>query len=72
VWISKYQKKVLTRRVALRVRALIRQMAMEHEITLLSGKAASNHIHVLVAYRPHLDVSPIVQWLKGISLRMVL
>jgi len=72
VWIPKYRKKVLTGDIAIRVRDLIRQIAMEHEITILSGKVACDHIHVLVAYRPHVDVSTIVQWLKGISSRVLL
>jgi putative transposase len=72
VWIPKYRKKVLTGDIAIRVRDLIRQIAMEHEISILSAKAACDHIHVLVAYRPHLDVSTIVQWLKGISSRILL
>ena len=48
VWIPKYRKKALVGPVALRVRDLTRQIAMEHEITILSGKVASDHIHVLV------------------------
>ena len=72
VWIPKYRKKVLTGEVAHRVRDLIRQIAMEHELTILSGKVAVDHIHVLVGYRPHVDVSMIVQWLKGISSRILL
>jgi putative transposase len=72
VWIPKYRKKVLTGEIAVRVRDLIRQIAMEHEIDILSGKVACDHIHVLVAYRPHVDVSTIVQWLKGISSRVLL
>jgi len=36
------------------------------------GEVASDHIHVLVAYRPQVDVSLIVQWLKGISSRILL
>ena len=72
VWIPKYRKKVLTGDIAIRVRDLIRQIAMEHEITILSGKVACDHIHVLVGYRPHVDVSMIVQWLKGISSRVLL
>jgi putative transposase len=72
VGIPKYGKKVLTGQVALRVRDLIRQIAMEHELAILSGKVTSDHIHVLVAYRPHGDVSRIVQWLKGISSRILL
>jgi putative transposase len=72
VWIPKYRKKVLTGQVALRVRDLIRQIPMEHEVGILSGKVASDHIHVLVAYRPHVDISRIVQWLKEISSRILL
>ena len=72
VWIPKYRKRVLTGEVAIRVRDLIRQIAQDHEISILSGKVASDHIHVLVGYRPHVDVSMIVQWLKGISSRILL
>ena len=72
VWVPKYRRQVLTGEVAVRVRDLIRQIAMEHELTIVSGKVASDHIHVLVSYRPHQDVSTIVQWLKGISSRILL
>jgi putative transposase len=70
VWIPKCRKKVLTGQVALRVRDVRGQIAMEHEISILSGKVASDDIHVLAAYRPHVDVSMIVEWLKGIRSRM--
>jgi putative transposase len=72
VWIPKYRKKVLVGPVALRVRDLLRQIAMEHEVHILSGKVARDHVHVLVSYRPHQDISTIVQWLKGISSRVLL
>ena len=72
IWVPKYRKKILVGEVALRVRDLLRQIAMEHELAILSGKVASDHIHVLVAYRPHVDVSMLVQWLKGISSRILL
>ena len=72
VWIPKYRKKVLEGDVALRVRDLLRQIAMEHELQILSGKVAKDHVHVLVAYRPHQDISTIMQWLKGISSRVLL
>ena len=72
VWVPKYRKKVLTGDVAIRVRDIIRQIAMEHELHILSGKIAADHIHVMVSYRPHQDISTIVQWLKGISSRVML
>jgi putative transposase len=72
VWIPKYRKKVLTGEVALRVRDVLRQIALEHELAILSGKVASDHIHILVGYKPHVDVSLMVQWLKRISSRVLL
>jgi putative transposase len=58
--------------VAIRVRDVIRQVAIKHELTKISGKIARDHVHVLVAYRPHQDVSTVVQWFKGISSRVLL
>ena len=72
VWVPKYRKKVLVGDVAVRVRDLLRQIAMEHEVQILSGKVSSDHIHMLVSYRPHQDISTIVQWMKGISSRVLL
>jgi putative transposase len=72
VWIPKYRKAVLTGPVAIRVRDLIRQIAMEHELEIVSGKVARDHVHVFLTYRPNQDVSQIMQWLKGISSRVLL
>ena len=72
VWIPKYRKRVLTGEIALRVRDLLRQIAMEHELEIISGKVARDHVQVFVSYRAHQDVSTIVQWLKGISSRVLL
>ena len=72
MWIPKYRKPVLTGEVAIRVRDLIRQIAAEHELEIVSGKVARDHVHVFVSYRPHQQVSQIMQWLKGISSRVLL
>jgi len=45
---------------------------MERELTILSGKVARGHVHLLIAHRPYQSVSQIVQWLKGISSRRYL
>ena len=71
VWLPKYRKPVLTGEVAVRVRDLIRQIAAEHEIEIISGKVARDHVHVFLTYRPNQDVSQIMQWLKGISSRVL-
>jgi len=72
VWIPKYRKKALVGPVAIRVRDVIRQIAIEHEFQIISGRVARDHVHVLVSYRPYQDVSSIAQWLKGISSRVLL
>jgi REP-associated tyrosine transposase len=72
VWLPKYRKPVLTGEVAVRVRDSIRQIAAEHELEIISGKVARDHVHVFVGYRPNQDVSQIMQWLKGISSRVLL
>jgi putative transposase len=71
VWLPKYRKPVLTGEVAVRVRDLIRQIAAEHELEIISGKVARDHVHVFLSYRPNQDVSRIMQCLKGISSRVL-
>ena len=41
----------------MRVRDLLRQIGMEHEVHILSGKVAKDHIHVFISYRPNQSVS---------------
>lgn len=72
VWIPKYRKKLITGDVAVRVRDVIRQIATEHDLLIVSGKLARDHVHVFLSYRPNQDISKIVQWLKGISSRVIL
>ena len=57
--------------MAIRVRDLNRQIAAEHELEIISGKVARDHVHVFLGYWPNQDVSQIMQWLKGISSRVL-
>ena len=57
VFVPKYRKAVLTGEVAMRVRDLLRQVAMEHELEIVSGKVARDHVHLFVSYRPNQQVS---------------
>ena len=56
----------------MRVRDLVRTIAAEHELEIIRGKVARDHVHVLISYRPTQRVSQIVQWLKGTSSRVLL
>jgi putative transposase len=72
IWVPKYRKRVMIGEVAIRARDIIRRIAMEHEIDIITGKMASDHVHLFIAYRPTQNISQIVQWLKGISSRLLL
>jgi putative transposase len=72
IWIPKYRKRVLTGQIAERTRDLLRQICMEHEVHIVSGKVAADHVHMFVSYRPQMAVAKLVQYLKGVSSRMLL
>jgi putative transposase len=61
IWIPKYRKRVLVGKVAERVRDVLRQVSMEHEIHIISGKVASDHVHMFISYRPQQAISKLVQ-----------
>jgi putative transposase len=63
---------VLIGPAAVRVRDLLRQIALEHEIVIFSGRVSSEHIHMFISYHPTQNINKIVQWLKRISSRMLL
>lgn len=72
VWIPKYRKRILIGQIAVRVRELLRQIAVENEIQIISGKVTVDHIHMFISYKPQQSVSKIVQLFKGTSSRLLM
>ena len=72
IWIPKYRKRVLTGKVSERARDLLRHICMEHEVHIISGKVASDHVHMFVSYKPQMPLSRLVQYIKGTSSRVLL
>uniref|UniRef100_UPI0030CA41FA IS200/IS605 family transposase n=1 Tax=Wolbachia endosymbiont (group A) of Longitarsus flavicornis TaxID=3066134 RepID=UPI0030CA41FA len=72
VWIPKYRKRILMGQIAVRTRELLRQVAMENEIQIISGKVSVDHVHMFILYKPQQSVSKIVQFLKGTSSRLLM
>ena len=52
---------MLTGEVAIRTRDVLRQIALEYEIDIITGKVASDHVPMFVSYRPTQDISKIMQ-----------
>jgi putative transposase len=62
---------VLTGKVAIRARDVLRQIVFEHELDVIVGKVAVDYVHMFMEYRPTQNISQIMQWLKGISSRVL-
>lgn len=71
IWVPKYRKRILTGKVAERTRDLLRQICIEHEVHIISGKIVADHVHMFVSYKPQLALSKLVQYLKGGSSRIL-
>ena len=69
VWVTKYRKPLLTGEVALRLRDIIRQICLEHEVEILKGHVSKEHVHLFVSCPPNISPSELMQKIKGKSSR---
>jgi len=67
VWTTKYRKPVMSGEVGLRLRELIREISGAHEVTIMKGHVAKDHVHLFVSVPPRVTISRLVQALKGKS-----
>ena len=69
VQITKYRKLVITGKIVVRTRKLIRIICEKNEVEILAGHVGSGHIHMLVSALLHLSASKLVQYIKGTTSR---
>ena len=65
VWITKYRYKVLKGHIGHRLRDLIRRIATEENVEIVSGTITPDHVHLLLSLDPSTAVSHIVKFMKG-------
>jgi putative transposase len=65
VWTTKYRRQALVGEVTTRVRDLIRDICAAHEVTIMKGHVAKDHVHLFVSIPPQVTISRLMQWLKG-------
>ena len=71
VWTTKYRYKVISGKIAERLRELVRQGCSARGITIISGSVSKDHVHMLISCPPTLAPSKIMQYLKGRSSKML-
>jgi len=72
LWVSKYRRRFLTGHIAVRARDILRQIALEHEIEIITGRVSSDHVHLFVSYQPSQNISQLMQWLKDKSSQLLM
>ena len=65
VWITKDRRGAVTGEVAVRVRDLTRDICGQHEVRIIKGHVAKDHVHLFVSIPPQVTISRLLQWLKG-------
>ena len=71
VWVTKYRYKALIGDIGQQTKELIQEIGREHQVEIIGGRIASNHVHIYVSIPPYLSVSKLVQYLKGKSSRKI-
>jgi putative transposase len=65
VWITKYRRPALAGEVGQRVRDLIREICGQHDVLIIKGHIAKDHLHLFISIPPQVTISRLVQALKG-------
>ena len=65
VFTTKYRRAVLTGEVGTRARDLMRDICAQHEVKILKGHVATEHVHLFLSIPPQVTISRLLQWLKG-------
>ncbi len=71
VWLPKYRKRVLSGRLAERVKELLSECSEVNRWEILELNVQPDHVHMMVQLRPNISVSRAVQLLKGKSSRII-
>src|SRR3989344_9181282 len=72
VWTTKYKKPILTGKLGVRVRDLIREICDTNSVQILKGHISKDHIHLFISMPPQISVSKIAQYIKGKTSRKLL
>ena len=71
VWVTKYRYSVLVGEIGYKAKQILQEVCKDHQVEIIRGKIASNHVHMYVSVPPYLSISKLVQNMKGKSSRKI-
>jgi len=72
VFCTKYRRKVLTPKVDAVMKRVVAEMGIEKGFDVSTIENGPDHVHLFVSAPPHVSISDLVKWIKGISARKLL
>jgi putative transposase len=69
VFVTKYRKKVLTKKILEDMKSIFERISKEHKVILKEFNGEKDHIHMLIDYPPRVSLAKLVNSLKGVSSR---
>jgi putative transposase len=67
VFCTKYRRKVLAGEVEDYLKAVFLELASDKSFEIASAETGVDHVHLFVSAAPHVALSQIVKWIKGVS-----
>lgn len=71
VWCVKYRHKILNGDVDVRLKEMLKQIAMDNNFTISEIESDEDHIHLLIDCSPQHSIPSIIKALKGVSARLL-
>lgn len=71
VFITKYRKKVFTKKLLRELEKIFNEICTDFESQLIEFNGETDHVHLLINYPPKVAISHLVNSLKGVSSRML-
>src|SRR5512143_1943999 len=71
VFCTKYRYKMLDGLVSVDLKRFLADIAKEKGFEIRQMTVAEDHVHLFVSAPPHISISAIVKWVKGISARQM-
>ena len=71
IFITKYRGKTLNNEVLEYMQSIMRNVCTEFEVELTEFNGEPDHVHLLVNYPPKVQLSKLINSLKGVSSRLI-
>lgn len=71
VFVTKYRKKVFTSEALDILKEVMQKVCDDFDVELAAFEGEDNHVHLLINYPPQIQLSKLVNSLKGVSSRML-